>query len=71
MRHRAELTIPNEGRAWGRYLRGWTDPKYRRLPMGSPDIVEASLRELAARGIGTDVTAEMRAYVRAGLQQTR
>jgi hypothetical protein len=54
--HRIRLTLPQEVRIWGRMRRVWTDPQYRILEYGTPDILEAELRQLARLGIGSDAT---------------
>jgi hypothetical protein len=36
--------------------RVWTDPQYRILEYGTPDVLEVDLRQLARIGIGSDVT---------------
>jgi hypothetical protein len=54
--HRIRLTLPPEKKFWGRTVRAWTDPQYRILEYGAPDVLEADLRHLAQLGIGTDAT---------------
>jgi hypothetical protein len=54
--HRIRLTLPPETKFWGRTLRVWTDPQYRRLEYSTPDVLEADLRQLARLGIGNDAT---------------
>jgi hypothetical protein len=54
--HRIRLTMPPEAKIWGRMLRVWTDPRYRILEYGTPDVLETDLRQLARFGIGSDVT---------------
>ena len=54
--HRIRLTLPSETRIWGRTVRVWTDPQYRILEYGTPEVLEADLRHLARLGIGSDVT---------------
>ena len=54
--HRMRLTIPQETKVWGRMRRVWTDPQYRILEYGTPEVLEADLRHLAQVGIGSDVT---------------
>ena len=54
--HRMHLTLPPEAKVWGRAMRVWTDPQYRILEYGTPDVLETDLRQLAQLGIGKDVT---------------
>ena len=54
--HRIRLTSPPETKVWGRTLRVWTDPQYRILEFGTPEVLDADLRQLARIGIGSDVT---------------
>jgi len=54
--HRIRLTLPPETKVWGRTARVWTDPKYRILEYGTPDVLETDLRQLARLGIGSDAT---------------
>lgn len=54
--HRIRLTLPPETKVWGRKRRVWTDPQYRILEYGTPDVLEADLRQLARLGIGSDAT---------------
>jgi hypothetical protein len=54
--HRIRLTLPPETKVWGRTARVWTDPQYRILEYGTPDVLETDLRQLARLGIGSDVT---------------
>ena len=54
--HRIHLTLPPETKVWGRTLRVWTDPQYRILEYGTPEVLDADLRQLARLGIGSDVT---------------
>jgi hypothetical protein len=37
-------------------VRVWTDPRYRILEYGTPEVLDADLRQLARLGIGSDVT---------------
>jgi hypothetical protein len=39
-----------------RKARVWTDPQYRILEYGTPEVLDADLRQLARLGIGSDVT---------------
>jgi hypothetical protein len=55
--HRIRLTLPPETKVWGRTARVWTDPQYRILEYGTPDVLETDLRQLARLGIGSDATA--------------
>jgi hypothetical protein len=55
--NRIHLTLPQETRVWGRMRRVWTDARYRILEYGTPEVLEADLRQLAQFGIGSDVTA--------------
>jgi hypothetical protein len=54
--HRIRLTLPPETKVMGKTLRVWTDPKYRILEYGTPEVLDADLRQLARMGIGSDVT---------------
>lgn len=54
--HRIRLTLPPEAKVWGRMRRVWTDPQYRILEYGTPDLLDVELRQLARLGIGSDVT---------------
>ena len=54
--HRIRLTLPPETKVWGRTRRVWTDPQYRILEYGTPEVLEADLRQLACLGIGSDAT---------------
>ncbi len=54
--HRIRLTLPPESKVWGRMRRVWTDPQYRILEYGTPEVLEADLRQLARLGIGSDAT---------------
>jgi hypothetical protein len=54
--NRIRLTLPQETKVMGKTLRVWTDPKYRILEYGTPEVLDADLRQLARMGIGSDVT---------------
>lgn len=54
--HRIRLTLPPETKVMGKTLRVWTDPQYRILEYGTPEVLDADLRQLARLGIGSDVT---------------
>jgi hypothetical protein len=54
--HRIRLTLPPETKVWGRTARVWTDPRYRILEYGTPDVLEVDLRQLARLGIGSNAT---------------
>jgi hypothetical protein len=54
--NRIHLTFPPEAKFWGWTLRVWTDPQYRILEFGTPEVLEVDLRQLAQTGIGSDVT---------------
>ena len=54
--HRIRLTLPPEMKVWGRTLRVWTDPQYRVLEFGTPEVLEADLRQLVRVGTGSDAT---------------
>jgi hypothetical protein len=54
--HRIRLTLPPEMKFWGRTLRIWTDPQYRVLEFGTPEVLEADLRQLVRVGTGSDAT---------------
>jgi len=52
--HRIRLTLPPEGKLWGRTVRVWTDPQYRILEFSTLEVLEVDLRQLARMGIGSD-----------------
>ena len=54
--HRIHLTLPPEVKFLGRTLRVWTDPQYRILEFGTPEVLEVDLRQLVQMGIGSDAT---------------
>jgi len=54
--HRIRLTLPQETKVLGRKLHVWTDPRYRILEYGTPEVLDADLHQLARLGIGSDVT---------------
>ena len=54
--HRIHLTLPPETKVWFRMRRVWTDPQYRILEYGTPDVLDVELRQLARLGIGSDAT---------------
>ncbi len=54
--HRIRLTLPEETNFLGRTRRVWTDPHYRILEYGTPEVLDSDLRQLARLGIGSDVT---------------
>ncbi|MBK5276495.1 MAG: hypothetical protein JJE30_15805 [Desulfuromonadales bacterium] len=54
--HRIRLTAPSETKFLGRTVRVWTDPQYRILEFGTPEVLDEDLRQLARFGIGSDVT---------------
>ncbi len=54
--HRIHLTLPRDMKVWGRLRRVWTDPQYRILEFGTPEVLEVDLRQLARLGIGSDAT---------------
>jgi hypothetical protein len=54
--HRIRIALPQQVRVRGRMLRVWTDPQYRILEFGVPDVLETDLRQLAQLGIGSDAT---------------
>ena len=54
--HRIRLTLPQETKVLGRMRRIWTDPQYRILEYGTPEVLEPDLRHLARMGIGSDAT---------------
>ncbi len=54
--HRIRLTLPPETKVMGKTLRVWTDPQYRILEYGTPEVLDADLRQLTRLGIGSDVT---------------
>ena len=53
---RIHLTFPPEAKFLGWTLRVWTDPQYRILEFGTPEVLEVDLRQLAKIGVGSDVT---------------
>jgi hypothetical protein len=54
--HRIRLILPPVTKVLGRTVRVWTDPQYRILEYGTPEVLDADLRQLARLGIGSDVT---------------
>jgi len=54
--HRIRLTLPQETKVLVRKLHAWTDPRYRVLEYGTPEVLDADLHQLARLGIGSDVT---------------
>jgi hypothetical protein len=54
--HRIRLTLPSETKVWGGMRRVWSDPQYRILEYGTPDVLDVELRHLARLGIGSDAT---------------
>lgn len=54
--HRIHLTLPPETKVLGSMRRIWTDPQYRILEYGTPEVLDADLRQLTRLGIGSDVT---------------
>lgn len=60
--HRIRLTAPPEMKVWGLTTRMWTDPQYRILEFGTPEVLEVDLRHLAEMGIGSDATKWYRAW---------
>jgi hypothetical protein len=54
--YRIHLTLPPETKVLGRMRRIWTDSQYRILKYGTPEVLDADLRNLARLGIGSDVT---------------
>jgi len=54
--NRIHLTLPQETKVLGKTLRVWTDPQYRILEYGTPEVLDMDLRQLARLGIGSDVT---------------
>ena len=54
--YRIHLALPPEAKFLGRTQRFWTDPQYRILEFGTPEVLEVDLRQLAQIGIGSDVT---------------
>jgi hypothetical protein len=54
--HRIRLTLPQDTKVMGKKLHVWTDPQYRILEYGTPEVLDADLRQLARLGIGSDVT---------------
>ncbi len=54
-----EVVIPVTQKSWilGHTLQLWTDPKYSKFPLPSPDILERSLRAAAREGRVTNVTS--------------
>jgi hypothetical protein len=59
--HRIRLTLPPELKVWGRPRRVWTDPQFRILEFGTPEVLELDLHQLAQMGIGSDATEWYRA----------
>jgi len=54
--HHIRLTLPPEVKFGGRTMRIWTDPQYRILEFGTPQVLEVDLRQLVQMGIGGDAT---------------
>lgn len=54
--HKIRLTLPRETKVWGQTRRVWTDPQFRILEFGTPEVLEVDLRQLAQIGIGSDAT---------------
>ena len=59
--HRIRLSLPQEMKVWGRTRRVWTDPQFRILEFGTPEVLERDLRQLVQMGIGSDATEWYRA----------
>ena len=55
LEHEVTIEVPSEVRVGPETLRLWTDPRYARLTLSSPDVVERSLRVLVAQGRARDV----------------
>ena len=51
-----EIDLPQTTQLFGKTYRVWTDPKYSKLMIATPDVLERSLRELAKQGMVKDVT---------------
>jgi len=70
LQHRVTISIPNKVKFDGREVRLWSDPKYSSLTISSPDIIQADLKRLVARGQAEDVLAWYFAGIReAGSQR--
>ena len=54
--YQVRLAVPSEMAYEGRTVRLWSDPQFRTLTVGSPDVMESYLRRLARDGIGQDAT---------------
>lgn len=53
--NRLRLHLPRTLLVWGNEELLWTDPRYSTIVFGSPELFEAGLRELVARGIAEEV----------------
>lgn len=58
--HQLALTLPQHTRYRGRSVLWWTDPAFSRLTLGSPDVLEKSLRLAIQQGLGRDVLRDYR-----------
>jgi hypothetical protein len=56
--YQLEIDMPQTKRLFGKDYRVWTDPRYSKLLIATPDVMERSLRELARQGIVQDVTKQ-------------
>jgi hypothetical protein len=54
--YQLEIDLPPIAPLFGRLYRFWTDPRYAKLVIACPDILEQSLREYVAHGMAQDVT---------------
>ena len=56
--HQVTLNIPKQTRFMGRHVIWWTNPAYSRITVGSPDVLEKSLKLAVEKGLGRDVLKE-------------
>jgi len=64
LKYRLRLTFPPTAQVYGRELRVWTDPTYQTIEMGNPDVLHRCMRDLHRKGIGTDSTHAINAYLK-------
>ena len=55
LEHEITVAIPSSITVAGKTYLLWTDPKYSRLTLSSPDVLERSLKQLVSQGRATDV----------------
>jgi len=54
LEHEVTIEVPPQISVGGETYRLWTDPKYSRLTLSSPDVLEVSLKRLVAQGRATE-----------------